>query len=161
SAPSALILMMEHGNLLDETDIALRCILFAGEPFPMKHLRRLRQHFRRQRLLNLYGPTETNVCTFYEVPPTLSDEATSIPIGKACSGDMVWAMDGDRLAGPGEEGELFVRGPTVMLGYWGAPPIPSGAAYATGDFVTLRADGNYDYRGRRDHMVKIRGHRVE
>ena len=54
----------------------------------------------------------------------------------------------------------MVSGPTVMLGYWGRSP-QGNKPYATGDIVRLREDGNYMYIGRRDHMVKIRGHRVE
>ncbi len=47
-----------------------------------------------------------------------------------------------------------------MIGYWGKPPLEK-QVYATGDIVRLLADGNYLYIGRRDHMVKIRGYRVE
>jgi acyl-coenzyme A synthetase/AMP-(fatty) acid ligase len=54
----------------------------------------------------------------------------------------------------------MVTGPTVMLGYWGRPKHGD-KPYATGDLVRLQEDGNYVYIGRRDHMVKIRGYRVE
>ncbi len=47
---------------------ALRAILFAGEVFPTKYLARLMQLLPHVRFVNLYGPTETNVCTWYEVP---------------------------------------------------------------------------------------------
>jgi clorobiocin biosynthesis protein CloN4 len=84
-----------------------------------------------------------------------------VPIGTAASGDRVWAVKPDGSAvGAGETGELMVAGPTAMLGYWGRPPLGD-APYATGDLVRLRADGNFDYLGRLDHMVKVRGHRVE
>jgi acyl-coenzyme A synthetase/AMP-(fatty) acid ligase len=109
----------------------------------------------------LYGPTETNVCTFYEVGPVPADQRQPVPIGRACSGDRVWAalQDGTPAA-VGQEGELMVEGPTVMAGYWGGPPQPAGP-YATGDRVVLQEDGNYRYLGRGDGMVKIRGNRVE
>jgi acyl-coenzyme A synthetase/AMP-(fatty) acid ligase len=61
---------------------------------------------------------------------------------------------------PGEEGELMVSGPTVLLGYWGHSPHGR-KPYPTGDIVRLQEDGNYEYVGRRDHMVKVRGHRIE
>ena len=57
------MIMIEQGGLLELRRLALRALLFAGEPFPVKHLRRLRDAFPASRLLNLYGPTETNVCT--------------------------------------------------------------------------------------------------
>lgn len=162
SVPSALMLMMEHGGLLDVDGLGLRAILFAGEVFPIAHLRRLMARFAPStRLLNLYGPTETNVCTFYEVRADDAHRDTPVPIGRACSGDRVWARKDDgTMAGPGEQGELVCAGPTVMLGYWGQPDHGD-APYATGDLVRLNPDGNYVYLGRRDTMVKIRGHRVE
>lgn len=162
SVPSALILMMERGGLLDVDGLGLRAILFAGEVFPVAPLRRLVARFApRARLLNLYGPTETNVCTFYELRPEDAHRDAPVPIGQACSGDRVWARrDDGAVAGPGEDGELMCAGPTVMLGYWGAPDHGD-APYVTGDIVRLEPDGNYTYIGRRDSMVKVRGHRVE
>lgn len=164
SVPSVLILMMEQGGLLDVAALPLRAILFAGEPFSMKHLRILYERYPAVRFLNLYGPTETNVCTFYEVTELPSEHTRSLPIGRACSGDRVWAQKEDgSVAGANEEGELMVAGPTVMQGYWGkpAPALTSHEPYATGDLVRLQEDGNYLYLGRRDQMVKVRGYRVE
>lgn len=162
SVPSVLVLMARDGGMLrvPPSDFSLRVLLYAGEPFPIKHLRSLRNHLP-VRILNLYGPTETNVCTFYEVKSIPADQVHSVPIGRACSGDRVWAERADGVpAGPGEEGELVVDGPTVMLGYWGRPP-QEGRPYRTGDRVVLLESGDYQYLGRRDGMVKVRGYRVE
>ena len=162
SVPSALILMARDGGMMDvpPSAFSLRVLLYAGEPFPIKYLRQLRNHLP-VRILNLYGPTETNVCAFYEVTSIPEDQVRSVPIGTACSGDRIWVerADGTR-AGPGEEGELVVDGPTVMLGYWGQPP-QDGRPYRTGDRVTLLESGDCQYLGRRDGMIKVRGHRVE
>lgn len=161
SVPSVLMLMEKQGGFLAQQLSSLRAILYAGEPFPIKHLRKLYQSLPDRRFLNLYGPTETNVCTFYEISHILDNQVKSVPIGKACSGDDVWAQKEDgAIARPGEEGELMVAGPTVMLGYWGQPEHGN-RPYPTGDLVYLRDDGNYEYLGRLDHMVKIRGHRIE
>jgi amino acid adenylation domain-containing protein len=161
SVPSALVLMARDGGFLNLRPPALRAVLFAGEPYPVDHLRQLRAHLPDVRLLNFYGPTETNVCTFYEVVDVPSGQTRPVPIGRACSGNRVWAVrDDGTLAPPGEEGELIVDGPTVMLGYLGGPE-QSGEPYATGDRVILQSDGNYQYLGRRDGMVKLRGYRVE
>ncbi|ASU81457.1 D-alanine--poly(phosphoribitol) ligase [Nocardiopsis gilva YIM 90087] len=161
SVPSVLILMARHGGLLETPLPALRAVVFAGEPYPLPHLRRLRAHLGNARLLNFYGPTETNVCAYFEVGEIPPDQVHPVPIGRACSGDEIWAVDDHgRPVGPGEEGELIVAGPTVMLGYWGAEP-QRGRLYATGDRVVRREDGDYVYLGRRDGMVKVRGYRVE
>lgn len=163
SVPSALILMARDGGLLaqDPATLALRAVLFAGEPFPIRYLRQLREHLSQARFLNLYGPTETNVCTFHEVVTVPAGQARPAPIGRACSGDRVWAVrDDGSLAAPGEEGDLVVDGPTVMLGYWGRPP-QDGRPYHTGDRVVLLESGDYEYLGRRDGMVKVRGYRIE
>ena len=161
SVPSVLTLMMEQGGFLNIASHTLRAILFAGEPFPIKYLRFLHEAWPTVRLLNLYGPTETNVCTFYEVKKIEQDRMIPVPIGRACSGDQVWAEkeDGTRAL-PGEEGELMVGGPTVMLGYWGLSEHGN-KPYRTGDLVRLQEDGNYVFIGRRDHMVKVRGYRIE
>ena len=69
--------------------------------------------------------------------------------------------DGKPVA-EGEVGELFIEGPTVMLGYWdGGRRTPAKHPYPTGDLVARRPDGAYLYHGRRDHLVKIHGFRVE
>lgn len=160
SVPSVLSLMMRDGALLDRpAPPALRAVLFAGEPFPIEGVRQL-AGWTDARLLNLYGPTETNVCTWHEVRTADLTRDAPVPIGNACSGDQVWAARPDGTpAAPGEEGELLVSGPTVFLGYWGGPRTPD--PYRTGDRVRVRPDGSFDYLGRADSMVKIRGHRVE
>jgi L-proline---[L-prolyl-carrier protein] ligase len=127
------------------------------------------------RYLNWYGPTETNVCTAFEVPAGGAD-ARPAPIGKACANTEVFAVtsEGRRVSRPGEVGELYVRGPSLMRGYWGQPSKTSEVlvrnpfraeydelVYRTGDLVTLEPGGNYAYLGRGDSMVKIRGYRVE
>jgi amino acid adenylation domain-containing protein len=161
SVPSAITLMMEHGGLLTTAPDSLRALLFAGEPFPMKHLRRLREAWPALVMWNLYGPTETNVCTAYQVPSPIDPTWTNIPIGRAVSGDRVLTKRADGAeAQVGEEGELMVEGPTVFPGYWGQTPRPAGA-YGTGDIARLGADGELYFLGRRDNMVKVRGHRIE
>lgn len=160
SVPSALTLMMRYGELLSQpAPAALRAVLFAGEPFPIGQVRKLAS-WTNARLLNLYGPTETNVCTYHETVPADLARDVPVPIGLPACGDRVWACREDgRPARAGEEGELIVDGPTVMLGYWGREP--QRGPYRTGDIVRVLDDGAFDYVGRRDHMVKVRGHRVE
>src|SRR6266550_3277713 len=64
SVPSALMLLLLHARLTQEKLKSIRTILFAGEVFPMKYLRQLAEMAPAAELYNLYGPTETNVCTY-------------------------------------------------------------------------------------------------
>jgi amino acid adenylation domain-containing protein len=175
SVPSVLTLLASYGSLHQFDLSRLREVIFAGEVFPPKYLARLMADLPHPRYLNWYGPTETNVCTAFEVPAGGADTGP-VPIGKACANTEVFAVtsEGRRVSGPGEVGELYVRGPSLMRGYWGQPtktaaalvPNPFRAeyddlVYRTGDLVTLDRAGNYAYLGRRDSMVKVRGYRVE
>lgn len=155
--PSILSLLVDN-RLLEQN--ALRCLVFAGEPFAIHDLRKVRTAWPRTRLLNFYGPTETNVCTYFEVGEVDPERIEPVPIGGPAAGDEVFAIVDGRIARPGEQGELVVRGPTVMLGYWG-DDLQTDRTYQTGDFVEVLRDGTFHYIGRRDHMVKIRGQRVE
>lgn len=172
--PSSLILMMTRGGL-DKLDLsALRVLLFAGEVFPNKYLRQLMALAPHARFANLYGPTETNVCTWHEVTAPPEGDAP-LPIGRACPFDEALVLDEALTPVPaGGVGELWIRGATVMQGYWGRPertalslqtievaPGLMDRAYRTGDLVRQRADGELEFLGRRDHQVKTRGYRVE
>jgi amino acid adenylation domain-containing protein len=163
SVPSALVLMLDDGALAERGAPSLRVVFFAGEVFPIKNLRRTMAAIPAARFFNLFGPTETNVCTAYELPGPPPAEANAIPIGHASCGDVVSILDGERRpVADGETGELFVDGPTVMLGYWeGGQRTPARHPYPTGDLVSRRPDGEILYHGRRDHMVKVHGHRIE
>jgi amino acid adenylation domain-containing protein len=159
SVPSVLSLMLRAGGLLAGA-ATLRVLVFAGEPFTVKHLREIMLGLPKARYFNFYGPTETNVCTAYEVTtPPLPDDVR-IPIGTAASGAelRVVGEDGTEVAAGGR-GELVVTGPTVMTGYWGRPARTE-PAYPTGDVVLRRADGMLEFIGRLDDVVKVRGQRI-
>lgn len=176
SVPSALVFLILHGRLASLDLARLRIILFAGEVFPMKYLRQLAGMVPHPELYNLYGPTETNVCTYYKVDRALLDAQERLPIGRACLNTEVFAVD-DRdqiVTEPGGEGELYVRGPSVTPGYWGDPektekmvvpnrfqPHFEEKMYRTGDLVRLLPGGDYDFAGRRDNQIKSRGFRIE
>jgi amino acid adenylation domain-containing protein len=172
SAPSILAMLAQFGNLDTRDYSSIRLLLFAGEVFPVKHLRSLYNLVPKPRYYNLYGPTETNVCTFYEVPTPIPEERTTpFPIGETCSHLEGKVVDGDgNTVNKGAEGELCITGPAVMQGYWALPEQTAAGFYLdaddtrwyrTGDIVTEADDGNYTYLGRRDRMIKRRGYRVE
>ncbi len=130
---------------------SLRALCFAGEVFPPAALLELSRRAPAARLWNLYGPTETNVCTFHEAMPHELDGVSELPIGRACpyADCRIVDDDGRDVAGPGI-GELCVRGPTAL-----------GGEVHTRDRVELRADGVFLFRGRLDRMRKIQGFRVD
>jgi amino acid adenylation domain-containing protein len=175
SVPSALMLLLLHARLTQEKLKSLRIILFAGEVFPMKYLRQLAEMAPAAELYNLYGPTETNVCTYYKVERERLASLEKLPIGIACANTEAFAITDDgRRAVTGESGELYVRGPAVTYGYWADPEktqnmvVPNRfqhhfdeKMYRTGDLVTVGEDGNYYFVGRRDSMIKSRGYRIE
>jgi len=172
SAPSILALLAQFGSLARYDYSALRQVLFAGEVFPVKHLRALCEFLPKPRYFNLFGPTETNVCTYYEVQlPVPPERNTPYPIGKVCSHLRGRVLDEHGAAvACGSEGELCIAGPGVMQGYWALPEQTAKGFfktaddtpwYRTGDIVTEGQDGCYTYLGRRDRMIKRRGYRVE
>lgn len=175
SVPSALVRLLKQGHLERFPFARLRTILFAGEVFPVKYLREVMHHFAHAEFHNLFGPTETNVCTWYAVPRPLPEAIVDLPIGHGCANmDALVLRDDGRRAGVGEEGELLIGGPGIMLGYWGLPERsaavrvqnPTHDVFAdpmmrTGDRVRVQADGSFHFLGRRDHMIKTRGYRVE
>jgi amino acid adenylation domain-containing protein len=175
SVPSVLSMVTQQATLPPNGLPRLRTVLFAGEVFPTKYLRRLMTMLPHARFCNLYGPTETNVCTWYDVRPLPEAQTAPIPIGRAIADVEAFAVTEDgRRAEPGEVGELYVRGPTVMQGYWGDPertartllshpfaPELADRVYRTGDIVMEDLEGNFAFLGRRDAQIKSRGYRIE
>ncbi len=172
SAPSILGLLAAEGGLDRPGLEPPRLVLFAGEVFPIEPLRTLRRLWPGARLWNLYGPTETNVCTAQPIPSTIpEDRAAPYPIGRVCPPLLARVVDEEgRDVARGALGELVIAGPGVMRGYVGQPELTARAFltdqagtrwYRTGDVVALDEDASYQFHGRRDRMVKRRGYRIE
>jgi len=171
STPAILGMLAEFGDLDRQDYSQLRLVLFAGEVFPVKQLRRLTSRWPRPAYYNLYGPTETNVCTFARISTPIPEERTEpYPIGWPCSHCAALVVDSDGSAvAVGEEGLLYISGPSVFSGYWNRPKESSAAFlqhngarwYNTGDVVKQGGDAGFLYVGRRDRMVKRRGYRIE
>ena len=168
SVPFALTIMLDKLGTHDLS--SLRHVIFAGEVMPNATLRAMARSLPHATLTNLFGPTETNVCTWHRV--TLEDLAadTPLPIGRPIADTRVWILD--EAGRPAEgAGELLVAGPTVTKGYFGDPemtarrltPAPDGdgLAYHTGDLVSRRPDGVLLFHGRHNRMIKCRGYRIE
>jgi L-proline---[L-prolyl-carrier protein] ligase len=174
SVPSLLSRLALSGGLERHDWSRLRQIVFAGEVFPVAHLRRLREQIPGARYWNWYGPTETNVCTAYAVDALPPEQTAPVPIGTACANSKLLVVnDAGSECAPGETGELYVSGPSVMTGYQAMPEATAQALvargergdaplwYRTGDLVRADAEGLLHLVGRRDGMIKSRGYRIE
>lgn len=121
-------------------------------------------------LWNMYGPTETTVWSSVE-RITGSDEP--ITIGRPIDHTRLYVLDErGRPLPPGSEGEIGIGGRGVARGYRARPdltrerfvehdgPEPD-RVYRTGDLGRELPDGRFEWLGRLDHQVKLRGFRVE
>ena len=171
SVPSLLARLALSGGLERHDWSRLRQIIFAGEVFPVAHLRRLREQIPGARYWNWYGPTETNVCTAYAVDALPPGQTAPVPIGTACANcELLIVDDAGSVCASGEPGELYVSGPSVMSGYHAMPEATAHALvargegsvwYRTGDLVRADTAGLLHLLGRRDGMIKSRGYRIE
>ncbi len=172
STPSILRLLVDYGGMENHDYSAVRVVFFAGEVFPIKHLRALKEKWPHPDYYNLYGPTETNVCTYYKLPAEIPLTQTDpFPIGPVCENDEALVIDGDdKVVAKGDDGELLIAGGSVMQGYWNLPERSAEAYfvdengkswYKTGDIVRESEEDGFIFVGRRDRMVKRRGYRVE
>ncbi|MCF8609760.1 AMP-binding protein [Gordonia sp. HY285] len=140
---------------------ALATIMFAGEPYPVAALTDLLAAFPDARVLNWYGPTETNVCTAQDARQWRP--GTPVPIGEAVDGVLVEIVDA----------ELVVAGPTLLTGYVVDGVVFDPAvdvvfgdgkrrrAYRTGDRAYRDDDGRLVLVGRVDRQIKRRGYRID
>lgn len=177
SVPLALIQLRARGVLKSRDLTSLRWVLFGGEPFARQHLAALMARWPQARFSNVYGPAEVNQCTHYHVPPIErgSADASPVPIGRVWRNTEGLVLDAEdqEIDGAGEAGELVIRSPTMMRGYWARPELDAKAFYRrraagfeqvfyrTGDLVRRQDDGELLFLGRMDRQVKVRGYRLE
>ncbi|MBU0704899.1 MAG: AMP-binding protein [Chloroflexi bacterium] len=161
----AMLLQMD----LSRFDLSsLRYLTNTAAALPVEHIQRLRDAFPWTRLYSMYGLSESKR-TLYLPPEELDRRPGSV--GIAIPGTEVWIEDetGDRL-GPGEMGELVVRGSHVMQGYWNNPEAtaqwyrpgryPAERLLYTGDLFEMDDEGFLYFVARKDDVIKSRGEKV-
>ncbi|WP_437818882.1 amino acid adenylation domain-containing protein [Sorangium sp. So ce1078] len=177
--PSLLRAALEHleARGARRTPLArLRWLVPTGEALPADLCRRWLALFPSIPLLNAYGCSECSDDVAHQpvVAPPPAGQA-QVPIGRPVRGARLYVLDGHREPVPdGVPGDLWVGGDAVGRGYLGDrgqteaafAPDPFAAApgarmYRTGDRALRRHDGTFEYLGRADHQVKVRGVRVE
>lgn len=146
----------------------LRYLTNAAAGLPIEHVKRLRQLFPSVALYLMHGLTE--VARTMRLPPEQVDLRPGAS-GCAIPGTELWIEDeAGRRLGPGEVGELVVRGRHVMRGYWGDPqqtaerfrpgPLPGERLCYSGDLFRTDEDGFFYYVSRKDDIIKCRGEKV-
>jgi len=173
SVPFALSQLLFNG-VLDKRDMsALRWVIFGGDNHTPSHIRQLMELLPHTQFSHMYGPAETNGCTFMYLDGPPSDSCAAISIGAPCQGMQALVLDDKGgVVGEGETGELLIRGSTMMKGYWNRPELNEkvfyteptscgGKYYRTGDLVEVLSKGNLRFVGRSDRQLKVRGFRIE
>ncbi len=146
----------------------LRYVTNTAAALPPAHIARLRKLFPQARLYSMYGVTECKRCTW--LPPEQLDARPS-SVGRPIPGTEAWIVDdtGERVP-PGTTGELVIRGPHVMKGYWENEeatrralrpgPYPWEKVLYTGDLFQADEEGYLYFVARMDDIIKTRGEKV-
>ncbi len=152
----------------------VRCVCFGGEKADPDAVSRVLQRGKPERLINVYGCTETSsIVSFYDIPAGLAP-TPHVPIGRPASNAVIYIVDDSlRLVPIGMTGEIVVGGPCLADGYVNRTeltadrfvPDPFGQSgarlYRTGDRGFFLPNGNLVCLGRADSQVTIHGYRVE
>ncbi|MBQ6696070.1 MAG: amino acid adenylation domain-containing protein [Lachnospiraceae bacterium] len=173
--PSALI-VAANLRALGEVDISgLKKVMFCGEVMPTKQLNMWKKHLPDAKYVNYYGPSETTYASTYYVIDREFSNDEPLPIGKpAINTGVLILNDENKLAAPGEIGELCIKGSGVALGYYNNPEKTKEAfvqnpvntkypeiIYRTGDLVRENERGELEYVCRKDFQIKHMGYRIE
>jgi amino acid adenylation domain-containing protein len=167
-------LFNEMARLVPESLSNLETLLFGGEAVEPRWVEEVLEKGSPERLLHVYGPTEsTTFATWHEVD-RVEEAARSVPIGRPIANTEVYLLDGGFEPVPdGVTGEIYLGGDGLARGYLGRPehtaerfvphPFREGGMrlYRTGDLGRRDADGNIEFLGRMDWQVKLRGFRIE
>ncbi|WP_053375082.1 non-ribosomal peptide synthase/polyketide synthase [Paenibacillus sp. FJAT-27812] len=159
---------------LDEKLPALEHLIITGEAAKAQTARQWFERYPHIKLVNAYGPTEAADDVTLHILDR-APESDVMPIGKPVRNMRVYITDPHMNLLPiGVVGELCVSGIGVGRGYLNDPARTDKAfmkdpfhtefaarLYRTGDLARWLPDGSLEYRGRIDHQVKIRGHRIE
>ena len=171
-------IMVNIANMDLLSQVPLPCLKmawFAGEVFPTAKFNYWRKMLPQTTFANFYGPIEITLdCVYHVVNRPLNDDEP-IPIGKPFRNTAILLLDeNDTPAGPGEEGELCIRGSSLATGYYNNPEKTAAAfvqnplhnaypelIYRTGDIVAWNKYGELVFRGRKDTLIKHLGYRIE
>ena len=167
--PSTARMLVDTGGR--EALAQLDTLLVGGEALPGPLARSLAAELPR-RVTNMYGPTETTIWSSSFNVREPFDAVTAI--GSPLRNTTMYVVDENlELVPPGVRGELCIGGAGVAQGYFRRPELtaerfvpdrygpPGARVFRTGDVVRRLDNGTFQFLGRNDHQVKVRGFRVE
>lgn len=163
-APSVYISLMQQKNLASYNLRSIRLCVSGSSPLSEEHFRRF-QEITGATIVEGYGLTEASPIT--HINPLQSDNQKSGSIGMPLPGTDARIVDmegGSLTLPPGKLGELLIRGPQVMEGYWKcgdetASALRNGWLY-TGDLAIMDEDGYFRIVDRKKDMVIVAGYNV-
>jgi len=163
-APSVYIALMQQKNLASYDLRSIKLCISGSAPLPVEHFKRF-QELTGARIIEGYGLTEASPIT--HANPLYSDrqKAGSIGLPLPSTDARIVDMDaGSVPLPPGKIGELAIRGPQVMKGYWNRPDetasaIRNGWLY-TGDIAMMDEEGYFYLVDRKKDMVIVAGYNV-
>jgi acyl-CoA synthetase (AMP-forming)/AMP-acid ligase II len=155
----ALTVIKESGSF--DTS-SLEYVMSGAAPLSLELARRAQAAFNTP-ILEGYGMTETSAVA--NVTPLASPRPGSVGPPLPDTEEKIVSLDDDRELGPHEEGELCIRGPQVMRGYW-QRPAETAAAFTgdgwlrTGDIARCDEDGYVYVVDRKKELIKYKGFQV-
>ncbi len=160
--PTAFAMLVQMKDLDPACFDSVRYVTNTAAALPPAHILRLRDLFRKARIYSMYGVTECKRVT-YLPPEELDRRPTSV--GRGMPNEEVYIVDeNDKPVGPGEIGELVVRGSNVMKGYWDNPEgtrtaIKDGWLH-TGDVGMVDEEGYLYIFDRKKDMIICGGYNI-
>ncbi|HEV3048789.1 MAG TPA: amino acid adenylation domain-containing protein, partial [Longimicrobium sp.] len=168
-------LLNQLSRELPDVFAPLRDVLFGGQAVDADSVRRQLKAGGPERLLHMYGPTETTAWCSWEQVEDVAEDALTVSVGRATGNQRIYLLDAALNPVPvGVPGEAYVGGDGVVRGYLDRPGLtaerfvpdpfavePGTRMYRTGDRLRWKADGRLEFIGRVDEQVKIRGFRIE
>ncbi|MCP5107773.1 MAG: amino acid adenylation domain-containing protein [bacterium] len=167
--PAFMKVLLEN---IEKNKIGFKYLFVGGDVFDPDLYASLRETFRAENIINIYGPTETTInAALYPCGAIKSNQR--IPIGSPLMNYKMYILDSDFNPVPiGGQGELCISGKGVARGYLNRPqltaekfvpdPFVEGETmYCSGDQARWLPDGNIEFLGRVDQQVKVRGFRIE
>lgn len=169
SSATGLRLLLESGEIERRDLGSLRLFKIHGEVLPVPVLRAAMAAFPRVRFTTTYGSTEAPNVTHYIVPRPLPADLQTLSLGPVCPDYRMMICDEAGAELPqGQIGEICAIGPAITAGYWNDPELTASKrldgvanSYRTGDLGFVAKDGQAYFVGRKDQMVKLRGHRFD